>query len=108
MLASLRSTCCIQANASLDFSYQYAAQFEVLLSKLEGVAHLHVFRSAKSDLTTTLGATLQFDGDTSASIATHQDELETSVVAAAVVLQHPKGLPCRLRLMQHPARRASM
>lgn len=26
----------IQANASLDFSYQYAAQFEALLSKLEG------------------------------------------------------------------------
>jgi hypothetical protein len=81
----------IQANASLDFSYQYAAQFEALLSKLEGVAHLHVFRSAKSDLTTTLGAMLQFDGDTTASIATHQDELATSIVAAAGGAATPQG-----------------
>jgi hypothetical protein len=89
----------IQANTSLDFSYQYAAQFEALLSKLEGVAHLHIFRSAKSDLTTTLAATLQFDGNTSTSIATHQETLGTSIVKAAGGSDTPQGAALQTALV---------
>lgn len=57
-----------------------------------------MYRSAKSDLTTTLGATLHFDGDTSTSIATHQDKLATSIVAAAGGSATPQGVALQAAL----------
>ena len=88
----------VKANVALDFSYQYATRFEALLSKLDGAARLHLFKSATSTTSTTLSAGLKFDGNASASVTGHQDTLAASLATAAGGAATPAGMAVQAAL----------
>ena len=73
----------ITLGATLDFSFQYATRFETLLSKFGGTARVHLFRSTSAATATTLKAGLTFDANTSASITSHVETVQGSLVKAA-------------------------
>ncbi len=73
----------ITLGATLDFSFQYATRFEALLSKTGGTARLHLFRSANATSSATLKAGLTFDANTSASITSHAQTVQDSLVKTA-------------------------
>jgi hypothetical protein len=73
----------VRADVALDFTYEYAARFEALLSKIDGAARLHLFRSSKSTAQTVLSAGLKFDSNVTASIVGHQNMFAFTLVQAA-------------------------
>jgi hypothetical protein len=81
----------VTLGAKLDFSYQYATLFQALLSKLDGVARLHIYRSENATSSTNLTAGLTFDANTTASIAAHTTDAQNSVVNAAGGAGTPSG-----------------
>jgi hypothetical protein len=82
----------VKADVALDFSYQYATRFEAILSKLDGAARLHLFKSSKSTTIGTFSAGLSFDANVSASISGHQDALASSLVKTAGGATSPTGM----------------
>ena len=88
----------VKADVALDFKCQYAARFESLLSKLDGAARLHLFKSSKATTTGTLSAGLKFDGNAFASVTGHQDKLAASLVTAAGGAATPAGIALQAAL----------
>ncbi len=82
----------IDAKVSLDFSYQYEAKFEALLSKPDsGTARLHLFRSNKSMTSIGLKAQMTFDPGLSGPLADCKGKLNKSLVDAVGGKDSPEG-----------------
>lgn len=81
----------VKANVALDFSIQYATTFEAVISKLGGAAQLHLFRAQKRSSSVALTADLNFDANTTASIATHFDDVETAIANKVAAVSAPAG-----------------
>jgi hypothetical protein len=73
----------IKADVELDFTFQYAAKFESLVSKSGTAVKLHLFRSSKADATTSLIAGLTFNGNTSATIQSNTQTVADSLAKSA-------------------------
>ena len=81
----------VEFGANLSFSYQYATLFQALLSKLDGAARLHLYRSDNATSSTNLTAGLTFDANITASINAQKAAAQASVVDAAGGTGVPAG-----------------
>lgn len=73
----------IRAGAELDLSFQYTSAFEALLSKLGTTGTMHLFRSNRATVTTSVLAGLTFNGNVSAKLQAKVKKVQDSVVNAA-------------------------
>jgi hypothetical protein len=82
----------IELGINLNFQYGYTCLFEALLSKINGAAGLQLYRSKNATTSTTLTAGLTFNANTQASITSHAQTIQDSVVNAAGGAGSPAGV----------------